>query len=167
MIEAPQTRSECAQNFKPHPQGYCYATNSARELLLKARAMPLKQKKQKLDGQQTIRFGPSVLQLEKLSTVADIAKEAAVITADGSAFTDTLRCMYFLMKQEIAHTTNFAELQFLCCTGQYYTTIAKKSKESQLSVQTDNQRNGCHNWFRTKGRYSSGGSTVMVFFHQL
>ena len=52
----------------------------------------------------------SLLQLATNTTVADVVKEAALITADESAFTDALRCMYFLMKREIAHTTNFAEL---------------------------------------------------------
>ena len=48
------------------------------------------------------------------ATICDIVREAAVITADETAFSDALRCMYFLVKREIAHTTNFAELQSLC-----------------------------------------------------
>ena len=45
------------------------------------------------------------------TTVADVA---AVTTEYENAFMDALHCMYFLMKREIAHTTSFAELQYLC-----------------------------------------------------
>ena len=48
------------------------------------------------------------------TTIVDVAREAAVTTVDENAFMDAMRCMYFLMKREIAHTTNFAELQSLC-----------------------------------------------------
>ena len=33
---------------------------------------------------------------------------------DEKAFMDGLRCMYYLNKREIAHTTNFASLKELC-----------------------------------------------------
>ena len=35
-------------------------------------------------------------------------------TVDEKAFMDGLRCMYYLDKREIAHTTNFASLKELC-----------------------------------------------------
>ena len=47
-------------------------------------------------------------------TVSEIITESTNVTADGEGFCDALRCMYFLMKKEIAHTTNFADLQDLC-----------------------------------------------------
>lgn len=48
------------------------------------------------------------------TTIAEVVRDSAVITADEEAFIDALRCMYFLLKREIAHTTNFSELQSLC-----------------------------------------------------
>ena len=35
-------------------------------------------------------------------------------TVDEKAFMDGLRCMYYLNKREIAHTTNFVSLKELC-----------------------------------------------------
>lgn len=36
------------------------------------------------------------------------------LTTDGEAFCDAVRCLYWLTKQEIPHTTNFASLRELC-----------------------------------------------------
>ena len=71
-------------------------------------------------------------------TVVDVAREAIVITADETAFSDALRCMYFLMKREIAHTTNFAELQSLCVLlGNTTLPLLRKAKNlNYLSKQT-------------------------------
>lgn len=59
-------------------------------------------------------YKESCLRVATGTTIAQAVKEAAVITADETAFMDALRCMYFLLKREIAHTTNFSELQSLC-----------------------------------------------------
>ena len=75
------------------------------------------------------------------TTVVDvytIAREAAVTTVDENAFIDALRCMYFLMKREIAYTTNFAELQSLCILlgNETLPTLQKAKNLNYLSKQT-------------------------------
>ncbi len=47
-------------------------------------------------------------------TVSELVTESAVVTADGEGFCDALRFMYILMKKEIPHTNNFADLQDHC-----------------------------------------------------
>ena len=88
--------------------------------------------------QSSLSYHESLLRLATNTTVADVVKEAAVITADESAFTDALRCMYFLMQREIAHTTNFAELQSLCVLlGNTTLPLLNKAKNlNYLSKQT-------------------------------
>ena len=43
----------------------------------------------------------------------DLVAEVQVVSVDGEAFLDAMRCLYFLLKQEIPHTTNFASLRKL------------------------------------------------------
>ena len=40
----------------------------------------------------------------------DLVAEVQVISVDGEAFLDAMCCLYFLLKQEIPHTTNFVSL---------------------------------------------------------
>ena len=44
------------------------------------------------------------------STIDRVVQRANVQTVDKKAFSDALRCMYFLNKHEMAHTTNFRHL---------------------------------------------------------
>ena len=46
--------------------------------------------------------------------IDDIIRSSSCLTVDGEAFCDALRCLYFLMKREIPHTTNFVPLRELC-----------------------------------------------------
>lgn len=48
------------------------------------------------------------------STVSCLLARSTVLTVDEKAFVDSMRCMYFLNKNEIAHTTNVSELKKLC-----------------------------------------------------
>ena len=48
------------------------------------------------------------------ATISQVIKEADTLTVDEEAFVDALRVMYFLNKQEIAHTTTFKGLKNLC-----------------------------------------------------
>ena len=41
-------------------------------------------------------------------------KRKAALTVDGEAFCDALKCLYWLAKHEILHTTNFNPLCDLC-----------------------------------------------------
>lgn len=51
-----------------------------------------------------------------------------MLTVDENAFCDAMRCMYFLNKHEIAHTTNFASLRDLCVLlGNETLPVLKKS----------------------------------------
>ena len=72
------------------------------------------------------------------TTVVDVGRIAAVTTVDENAFMDALRCMYFLMKREIAHTTNFEELQSLCILlgNKTLPTLQKAKNLNYLSKQT-------------------------------
>ena len=45
------------------------------------------------------------------STVVDIIDRSTTLTVDEIAFCDAMRCMYFLNKKEIPHTTNFRNLK--------------------------------------------------------
>ena len=46
--------------------------------------------------------------------INDIIRSSSCLTVDGEAFCDALRWLYFLMKREIPHTTNFVPLRELC-----------------------------------------------------
>ena len=72
------------------------------------------------------------------TTICDIVKEGALITADETDLSDAPHCMYFLMKMEIAHTTNFAELQSLCgLLGNTTLPLLQKARNlNYLSKQT-------------------------------
>ena len=48
------------------------------------------------------------------STVLDLINDSSILTVDENVFCDALRCIYFLCKNEIAHTTNFSGLKALC-----------------------------------------------------
>ena len=48
------------------------------------------------------------------STVVQMIERNDLLTVDEQSFCDALRCMYWLNKNEIAHTTNFSELKELC-----------------------------------------------------
>ena len=62
------------------------------------------------------------------STVADMVERSSILTVDESAFCDAMRCMYYLNKNEIAHTTNFSGLKELCVMlGNDTLTQLKKS----------------------------------------
>ena len=50
----------------------------------------------------------------KKMRLQDTIDESLCITADGEAFCDALRVLYFLAKREMAHTTNFLPLRQLC-----------------------------------------------------
>ena len=41
-------------------------------------------------------------------------EESQVLTVEEEAFCDAVSCKYFLVKQEIPHTTNFSLLRNLC-----------------------------------------------------
>ena len=43
-----------------------------------------------------------------------LEEEPEALTVKGTAFCDAVSCMYFLLKREIAHTTNFGPLRDLC-----------------------------------------------------
>jgi len=62
----------------------------------------------------TISYRESLVRDATRTSVDEMVRDSATITADGEAFCDALHCMYFLMKKEIAHTTNFADLEDLC-----------------------------------------------------
>ena len=47
-------------------------------------------------------------------TVACLVERGSLLTVDEYAFCHALRCMYYLNKNEIAHTTNFSGLRELC-----------------------------------------------------
>ncbi len=47
-------------------------------------------------------------------TVSELILNTNEITADGEGFCDALRCLYFRLKKELPHSTNFADLQDLC-----------------------------------------------------
>ena len=46
--------------------------------------------------------------------IEDVIEESETLTVEGEAFCDAVVCMYFLVKREIAHTTNFGPLRDLC-----------------------------------------------------
>ena len=50
----------------------------------------------------------------KKKTIENVLDESDCLTVEGRALCDAIRCMYFLMKKEIAHTTNFGPLRDLC-----------------------------------------------------
>ena len=58
-------------------------------------------------------FRKSAEQLVACKQQEDLVPEAQVVLVDGEAFLDAMRCLYFLLKQEITHTTNFASLREL------------------------------------------------------
>ena len=58
-------------------------------------------------------FWQSAEQLVACKQQEDLVAEAQVVSLDGEAFLDAMRCLYFLLKQEIPHTTNFASLHEL------------------------------------------------------
>ena len=72
------------------------------------------------------------------TTISEVVMESAVITADETAFSDALRCMYFLMKGEMAYTTHFADLQSLCILlGNTTLPLLRKARNlNYLSKQT-------------------------------
>lgn len=88
--------------------------------------------------QSTASHQESLLRAATGTTVVDVARKAALTTVDENAFMDALRCMYFLMKREIAHTTNFAELQSLCILlgNETLPTLQKAKNLNYLSKQT-------------------------------
>ena len=43
----------------------------------------------------------------------DLVAEVQVVSVDGEAFLDAMCCLYFLLKQEIPHTTHFVSLREL------------------------------------------------------
>ena len=72
--------------------------------------------------------------------VEDALQARDRVTVDGVAFCDMLRCLYWLGKQEIPHTTNFASLRSLCVLlGNSTLPRLKESKnmtyESEQSMQ--------------------------------
>ena len=50
----------------------------------------------------------------KRRKIDDVMRSDYYLTVDGEAFCDALRCIYFLAKHEIPHTTNFVPLRSLC-----------------------------------------------------
>ena len=98
----------------------------------------LQHKRDRANVQSSLSCHESLLWLATDTTVADVVKEAALVTANESAFTDALCCVYFLMKREIVHTTNFAELQSLCVLlGNAILALLNKAKNlNYLSKQT-------------------------------
>ena len=46
--------------------------------------------------------------------VLDVIDRSYTITVDENAICDAMRCMYFLLKNEIPHTTNFKDIKKLC-----------------------------------------------------
>ena len=59
-------------------------------------------------------YKESLVRSTSCITISELIAETAVVTADGEGFCDALRCMYFLIKKEMAHTTNFSDLQDFC-----------------------------------------------------
>ena len=47
-------------------------------------------------------------------SIDDIMRSGSSLTVDGEAFCDAMHCLYFPMKREIPHTTNFVPLRELC-----------------------------------------------------
>ena len=80
----------------------------------------------------------SLLRSATSTTISEVVMESAVITADETAFSDALRCMYFLMKGEMAYTTHFADLQSLCILlGNTTLPLLRKARNlNYLSKQT-------------------------------
>ena len=62
------------------------------------------------------------------STVVSMVERSNTLTVDEFAFCDAMRCMYYLNKHEIAHTTNFSGLRELCVLlGNRSLSVLKKS----------------------------------------
>ena len=80
----------------------------------------------------------SLLRSATSTTIREVVMESAVITADETAFSDALRCMYFLMKGEMAYTTHFVDLQSLCIfLGNTTLPLLRKARNlNYLSKQT-------------------------------
>ena len=59
-------------------------------------------------------YKESLIRSTTCITVSELVTDSAVVTADKEGFCDDLRCLYFLMKKEVLHTTNFADIQDHC-----------------------------------------------------
>ena len=59
-------------------------------------------------------YSEMVLRTQTNQRVEDTIHARGLLTVDGDAFCDALRCLYWFCKQEIPHTTNFASLRSLC-----------------------------------------------------
>ena len=64
-------------------------------------------------GANALSFQQSAEQLIACKQLEDLVAKAQVVSVDGEAFLDATRCLYFHLKQEIPHTTNFASLREL------------------------------------------------------
>ena len=64
-------------------------------------------------GANALSFQQSTEQLVACKQPEDLVAEAQVVSVDGEAFLDAMCCLYFLLKQEIPHTTKFASLREL------------------------------------------------------
>ena len=72
------------------------------------------------------------------STVIQLIERSDVLTVDERAFCDAMRCMYYLNKNEIAHTTNFSGLKELCVLlgNESLPALKKSGNTSYESEQT-------------------------------
>ena len=64
-------------------------------------------------GVNALSFQQSAERLVVCKQLEDLVAKAHVVSVDGEAFLDATRCLYFHLKQEIPHTTNFASLREL------------------------------------------------------
>ena len=59
-------------------------------------------------------YREKILRIQTNQHVTDVIEGSRRLTVDGDAFCDALRCLYWLAKQEVPHTTNFSSLKELC-----------------------------------------------------
>ena len=89
------------------------------------------------------------------TTIVDIIDRSNTITVDENALCDTLRCLYFLHKNEIPYTTNFKDLKELCVMlgSLTYTSLVilttsllKQRMNLQMQLVTVLRKRSCINW---------------------
>ena len=68
--------------------------------------------------ESTVAFRESQVRASRGRRIEDVIEESETLTVEGGTFCDAVVCtsMYFLVKREIAHTTNFGPLRDLCMT---------------------------------------------------
>ena len=160
--------SRCAE-FKPASKTRAYGGSSTFILSAYVGNRPdvlQRHEKSVFHSEANKKFQESVARRSKRRRIDDYVDQRQQLTIDGEGMCDAFKCLYWLAKNEIAHTTHFQSVRQLCMDlGNESLQRLTKAKKQNLCFRTEYARDACCNKPKSGNESCKGGSRIALLFN--